>query len=597
MSIPSVPLDLVDAVRVVEGDVNNAMVKVAEKHGTKKVSMSMIIDYFFQQCGFPTSDWNFCDALFVRYFTKVEEALYVGKAFSAHAACFLTCICLIDRAALVQLVIDVYSDGEDGGSITLGRSRLLIENLLDLKGGDCQRYSADAYEKFLAYARSTPTISIKVNVPEITMEGEDEGGCVYYTEDAHVVSTQAVHSFFAKKHRFIFWPLEMFQAQLQRVFMGEDFWATLKASVFCQYLKNKGVTADTYWFAEVLQKMYTTSLHKMKVQGTLAGVPFDRKPEVTVTPRNKKTKLKLPPEAYAIKKKVTSTPPQECITEIKKKSSKMVEEETSARESGVVNPDGTIRPRSSKSTKSTKNNGPSPLSGKYNAEDAVVERNYTSWNKVKNYFAPKPKVKAQHTTPSNKTPTSLPPLSPSPSPEPATPPSQPNSSVPSSAESGEARKGEKYIPQDDFDSERGASDATSPSKQSATGRLLSSFNALLSTSSSTPNLSGKGTSPPKTSLPSLFSKDDSGTKASPRDEPGALLHRATVCSLSPIPKPTSMSSSSPSSPREALEGRRSRKEHSDSPTHSDGGGDGSLHSPRRSIKLEKIKSKNALGSV
>lgn len=123
------------------------------------MSMSMIIDYFFVQCGFPTSDWNFCDALFVRYFTKVAESLYVGKAFSTHAAwydfltdtndlselvlflaySFLCCICLIDRNAMVQLVVDVYSDCDDGTSITLGRCRMLIENLLDLKGGDCQR--------------------------------------------------------------------------------------------------------------------------------------------------------------------------------------------------------------------------------------------------------------------------------------------------------------------------------------------------------------------------------------------------------------------------------------------------------------------------
>ena len=99
---------MVDAIRVVESDIDNAMVrppalpgdepliictcdqvKVAERHGTKKVSMSMIIDYFFQQCGFPTTDWNFCDALFVRYFTKVAESLYVGKAFSTHAAWYL----------------------------------------------------------------------------------------------------------------------------------------------------------------------------------------------------------------------------------------------------------------------------------------------------------------------------------------------------------------------------------------------------------------------------------------------------------------------------------------------------------------------------
>lgn len=138
---------------------------MAEKHGTKKVSMSMIIDYFFQQCGFPTSDWNFCDALFVRYFTKVAESLYVGKAFSTHAAwcdyfaaqtivslqillnvslfsdiySFLSCVCLIERDALVQLVVDVYSDCDDGCSITLGRCRMLIDNVLDLKGGNCQQ--------------------------------------------------------------------------------------------------------------------------------------------------------------------------------------------------------------------------------------------------------------------------------------------------------------------------------------------------------------------------------------------------------------------------------------------------------------------------
>ena len=52
---------------------------------------------------------------------------------------FLACVCLVDREALVQLVIDVYSDCEDGASISLGRCRLLIENLLDLKGGNCQR--------------------------------------------------------------------------------------------------------------------------------------------------------------------------------------------------------------------------------------------------------------------------------------------------------------------------------------------------------------------------------------------------------------------------------------------------------------------------
>lgn len=45
-------------------------------------------------------------------------------------------------------------------------------------------------------------------------EDESENRCVYYSENNHTVTTEAVHAFFSKKHRFIFWPLAMFQAQV-----------------------------------------------------------------------------------------------------------------------------------------------------------------------------------------------------------------------------------------------------------------------------------------------------------------------------------------------------------------------------------------------
>jgi hypothetical protein len=275
---------------------------------------------------------------------------------------------------LVQLAIDVYSDCEGNSTITLGRTRQLIDNLVDMKGGNCQQYSTDAYEKFLLYIRSTPTISIEVNVPDISLDSDTDQALgtgaagdvyVYYTEDAHLISTQAVHSFFAKKHRFIFWPLEMFQAQLQRVFMGSDLWSTLRGCEFCQYLKEKGVTADTYWFAEVLQKAYTTSMFKMKQMGTLHAVPFARNKPKTGVPRNKQTKVKLPPEAYAIKKRV----PKDMVTQLKRKSVKEPDERVVTESMGIAQ----AQSRSSKSSKSCKGNTPSPLSGKYKSDELSPE--------------------------------------------------------------------------------------------------------------------------------------------------------------------------------------------------------------------------------
>jgi hypothetical protein len=62
---------------------------VSQQKGAKKVSMSNIADYFFRQCGIPTNEWNFCDSLFVRYFTKVPPNLYVGKEFACHAAWYV----------------------------------------------------------------------------------------------------------------------------------------------------------------------------------------------------------------------------------------------------------------------------------------------------------------------------------------------------------------------------------------------------------------------------------------------------------------------------------------------------------------------------
>lgn len=137
-SIPAVPLDCIDALRVMEGDLDGAMVKVSHQKGAKKVSMSNIADYFFRQCGIPTTEWNFCDSLFVRYFTKVPPNLYVGKEFACHAACLVMCICIADSRLLTRLAIEAYADGEDGSYITLGRTRLLIQNLLDVRGGNCE---------------------------------------------------------------------------------------------------------------------------------------------------------------------------------------------------------------------------------------------------------------------------------------------------------------------------------------------------------------------------------------------------------------------------------------------------------------------------
>ena len=117
--------------------------------------MSNIADYFFRQCGIPTTEWNFCDSLFVRYFTKVPPNLYVGKEFACHAAWYVDvfihtfplllflrslvmCICIADSRLLTRLAIEAYADGEDGSYITLGRTRLLIQNLLDVRGGNCE---------------------------------------------------------------------------------------------------------------------------------------------------------------------------------------------------------------------------------------------------------------------------------------------------------------------------------------------------------------------------------------------------------------------------------------------------------------------------
>jgi hypothetical protein len=72
--------------------------------------------------------------------------------------------------------------------------------------------------------------------------------------------------------------------------MGEDFWVNLKTTTFFIYLSQKGVLNDPYWLTEVLQKMYTTSLTKMKNSGTL-NPPFKRKhegPKVALIRHSKK---------------------------------------------------------------------------------------------------------------------------------------------------------------------------------------------------------------------------------------------------------------------------------------------------------------------
>lgn len=362
--------------------------------------------------------------------------------------------------------------------------------------------------------------------------------------------------------------------------MGEDFWGTLKASVFFQYLKGKGVTADTYWFSEVLQKMYTTSLGKMKSQGTLNAVPFDRKPEITVTPRNKKTKLKLPPEAYSIKKK-KETPTQSIANHIKQTSK--LKDSTSVGEAAFVNSDGTVRSRSSKSSKSSKSNTASPLSGKYNSEDALPEpepvlehstnadppaaESTSRW--FGKLFAGK-KSQANEKSPSSPLPAlSIP------------------DAAGSSTESGGAptlQRSGKYADASNISS----SEAKNRSPPSPKKKLFSTFNAMMSSSSSTPSLSGNTPSSPMSSLPKLFSRDDSPERNKSEENEKKLTKRHTLTSLHA--GGSESTSSAPSSPRESRDRMRSEKR-LESPR--DGG---MVQSPRRSVKLEKIASKNTMGT-
>lgn len=137
--------------------------------------------------------------------------------------------------------------------------------------------------------------AITVNVPDdcVTVEEgsvTDHSPRIHYSDESNLVPVDALLSFFGKKHRFIFWPMSMLQSQLQSVFMGEDFWINLKTTTFFLYLSQKGVLSDPYWLTEVLQKMYTTSLSKMKNNGTL-NPPFKRKhegPKVALIRHNKK---------------------------------------------------------------------------------------------------------------------------------------------------------------------------------------------------------------------------------------------------------------------------------------------------------------------
>lgn len=56
-----------------------------------------------------------------------------------------------------------------------------------------------------------------MNVPDLAVDENAPGSgpsCVFYSDSEHTLSTHAVYSFFAKKHRFIFWPLDMLKSQV-----------------------------------------------------------------------------------------------------------------------------------------------------------------------------------------------------------------------------------------------------------------------------------------------------------------------------------------------------------------------------------------------
>lgn len=372
--------------------------------------------------------------------------------------------------------------------------------------------------------------------------------------------------------------------------MGEDFWSTLKKSVFFLYLRDKGVTSDTYWFAEVLQKMYSTSLSKMKALGTLSQIPFDRKPENTVTPRSKKTKLKLPPEAYALKKKIEA--PMESIAQIKETTTAL--DDAISGDHGAVDKNGTINPKSSKSSKSGKNSGPSPLSAKHNPEILVVEEPSSPWRSITQLFTNKVKTSSssQMTQRDQKV---LP------------QPSLPMLSIPGSTVSSTEPSGTGFKDRSErTNAENGIACSTSfsgnggstdpPQRPSSPGRkLFSTLSSMMS--------------PPKPkALPNLISRDDSGSSNKSTESSNGQLSRRgqTIVTLSPIsPREKSSSSSPPSSPRDARERRRSEKySEATGSEHRSGKyiestlceNGGSL-SPRRSIKLEKISRKSGMDSV
>lgn len=359
--------------------------------------------------------------------------------------------------------------------------------------------------------------------------------------------------------------------QLQRIFMGEDFWTSLKSSIFFFYLRDKGVTSDAYWFAEVLQKMYTTSLNKMKALGTLSVVPFDRKSESSVTIRSLKSKRKLPPEAYAVKKKVEE---KDSVAQIKEKSALV---DAVSGDAGMVNPNGMVAPKSSKSSKSGKNNAPSPLSGKHNPEEPIPEppqeKPSSRWEAITNIFSSKGKHTSSEVPAKGKI--GLPAIS---IPEPISLSGDKNRAIATGL---------------------GAHSQNSEKPPSPGVKLFASFTTMLSSSS---------TSPPKAaSSRSLVSMDDTSSPGKNKDIHDADSHQRrghTVVTLSPIsPRAGANGDDHAQSPREARERRRSAKYNEAigedkciGAKYSENGvnrvlDDGTVvSSPRRSIKLEKIVS-------
>lgn len=256
----------------------------------KRINMQTISNKFFRRCGIPANEWGLSDSLFLRYFAKFSKAVKMGKDFSAHATCFLTCLCLMERRDLVQFVVSIYSDNPTSQKLISYESfEIILKNSFETRGSiekeqnirrRNDQHIKEMYTKFLAYLDGNPMVFHCSNEETIIKTEpilgfsesnqdsmwEDWQCRINHIRGSKFLSTNLVVQFCSVKHPNTLWPLLMFQSQLRKVFMGEEFWLRWQLSGFYRSLSCHISHEDLFCCTRVLFKLYKTAKLSMPQQ-------------------------------------------------------------------------------------------------------------------------------------------------------------------------------------------------------------------------------------------------------------------------------------------------------------------------------------------